>query len=368
MRVEDPQKLRATLLANAGASATPAQKALLSHLAAHHASAIAQLRRNEWRGIPFVPTTFGVRPRDPLPGARLLGAVRRAWGLGDPLLARVCCIERVGALFQVLLADGREIRAAVLVVATGGSRKGAVRTDGGTHLPDVGAMVARLGGEYDPNGVMRHPFFLDDDRLPKALVSGYFVVNAEFFVEDTAGNLHRFLPAHLERAIRHDDYHHLFPEIAEVFAQAQKRGRVVMRSLLTRAAYKRFVRENEYGYLFRNFPYGPWLERIPLRVADHYSLGGLRTNEYLEVEGVPGCFALGEAVSLYGGRRLGGMGHTDSIVLARRLALGVAEHLKPSECLKRMVGNEVTRNDPLVLCSSNRFAPKRKSVRIGSVC
>ncbi len=225
--------------------------------------------------------------------------------------------------------EGTRIEAEVLIVATGGSRKGAVRSDGTRRLPDVVQMVEALGGTYDPKGVMRHPFFLDDPRLPSALVSGFFITRAEFFVEDGAGQRHPFLPPKLAEALRDDDYHHLFPELTRAFEAAQRRGRIVMRSLLSREEYERFVRHNEYGHLFRHLPYGPWLERIPLRVADHYSLGGLVPTERCEVVGLPRCFVLGEAMALYGGRRLGGMGHTDGIVLAPTVARAIRAEVAP---------------------------------------
>ncbi|MDI6725906.1 MAG: FAD-binding protein [Smithellaceae bacterium] len=83
----------------------------------------------------------------------------------------------------------------------------------------------------------------------------------------------------------------------------------------------------------------PVLEPIPIMPGQHYSMGGIDTNERCETE-IKGFYAIGECacVSVHGANRLGGNSLLDTLVFGKLAALSIPEYLdgkrsKPQETL-----------------------------------
>jgi len=77
----------------------------------------------------------------------------------------------------------------------------------------------------------------------------------------------------------------------------------------------------------------PITQMIPVRPAQHYSMGGVRTNKDGAVYGLKGLFAAGEAAcwDMHGFNRLGGNSLAETIVAGRIVGQKVAEFLKGHE-------------------------------------
>jgi succinate dehydrogenase / fumarate reductase flavoprotein subunit len=76
----------------------------------------------------------------------------------------------------------------------------------------------------------------------------------------------------------------------------------------------------------------PILEPIPIIPAQHYSMGGIDTNEKSETE-VKGFYAAGECacVSVHGGNRLGGNSLLDTIVFGKLGGIAIDQYLQETE-------------------------------------
>ncbi len=77
----------------------------------------------------------------------------------------------------------------------------------------------------------------------------------------------------------------------------------------------------------------PITQMIPVRPAQHYSMGGVRTNKDGAVYGLKGLFAAGEAAcwDLHGFNRLGGNSLAETIVAGRIVGQKVVEFLQSSD-------------------------------------
>jgi len=73
----------------------------------------------------------------------------------------------------------------------------------------------------------------------------------------------------------------------------------------------------------------PILDPIPIMPSQHYSMGGIDTNERAETE-LPGFYAAGECacVSVHGANRLGGNSLLDTIVFGKLAASAISEFLQ----------------------------------------
>ena len=76
----------------------------------------------------------------------------------------------------------------------------------------------------------------------------------------------------------------------------------------------------------------PIEEPIPIRPAQHYSMGGIHTNKH-GVTPVPGLFAVGEnsCMSVHGANRLGGNSLLETLVFGRIVGQEVAEYVKTAK-------------------------------------
>ena len=76
-------------------------------------------------------------------------------------------------------------------------------------------------------------------------------------------------------------------------------------------------------------------EQMPVQPAQHYSMGGIRTNIWGETN-IKGLFAVGECacVSVHGANRLGGNSLLETVVYGRRIGRKVAEYIASAEFQK----------------------------------
>ena len=87
----------------------------------------------------------------------------------------------------------------------------------------------------------------------------------------------------------------------------------------------------EIAAICRNFAgIDPLLELIPVRPAQHYQMGGIRTDIRGAAHGMEGLFALGEAAcwDLHGFNRLGGNSLAETVVAGMLVGRHLAAYLK----------------------------------------
>jgi len=100
----------------------------------------------------------------------------------------------------------------------------------------------------------------------------------------------------------------------------------------------------------------PVTQMIPVRPAQHYSMGGVRTNKDGAVYGLKGLFAAGEAAcwDMHGFNRLGGNSLAETIVAGRIVGEKVAQFLKGCEvdfktsCVQSIVRKDQKRIDRII--------------------
>jgi fumarate reductase flavoprotein subunit len=102
----------------------------------------------------------------------------------------------------------------------------------------------------------------------------------------------------------------------------------------------------------------PITQLIPVRPAQHYSMGGVRTNKDGAAYGLKGLFSAGEAAcwDMHGFNRLGGNSLAETIVAGRIVGKKVAEFLKGREVqfdtavIRDAVAGDRERIDRLIAC------------------
>jgi len=100
----------------------------------------------------------------------------------------------------------------------------------------------------------------------------------------------------------------------------------------------------------------PVTQMIPVRPAQHYSMGGVRTNKDGAVYGLKGLFAAGEAAcwDMHGFNRLGGNSLAETIVAGRIVGEKIAEFLQGMEtdfktsCVRSTVRRDRERIDRII--------------------
>ncbi len=106
----------------------------------------------------------------------------------------------------------------------------------------------------------------------------------------------------------------------------------------------------------------PITQMIPVRPAQHYSMGGVRTNKDGAAYGLKGLFAAGEGAcwDMHGFNRLGGNSLAETIVAGRIVGEKISEFLQGYEVdfKSSVVGAEVkkqqTRIDDLIQCKNGK--------------
>ncbi|RLG13780.1 MAG: hypothetical protein DRN66_03510 [Candidatus Nanohalarchaeota archaeon] len=113
-----------------------------------------------------------------------------------------------------------------------------------------------------------------DSRLPKLLISGDILTKMEY--EDNDGK--NFLSKDIADALRSNEYHYVFPKMTRQFYLQSLKGKIFGRLVCSDEWFEKYKKENEFGYIFRNFKKSE-LQKIELHPAFHFSIGGLMINK-----------------------------------------------------------------------------------------
>jgi fumarate reductase flavoprotein subunit len=132
----------------------------------------------------------------------------------------------------------------------------------------------------------------------------------------------------------------------------------------------------EIANISRNFAgVDPVYDLIPVRPAQHYSMGGIRTNIDGMVDGLEGLFALGEAAcwDMHGFNRLGGNSLAETVVAGMIIGDKIARYTKEasynvsSALIEEHVGFQQDRIQALIHCrngSENIYELRREMEKI----
>lgn len=109
----------------------------------------------------------------------------------------------------------------------------------------------------------------------------------------------------------------------------------------------------DIAFICRNFiGLDPVNELIPVRPVQHYSMGGIRTNEHGEAYGLQGLFAAGETAcwDLHGFNRLGGNSLLETLVAGFVVGNRVVEYAEQSDIVfsTSFIEQEVAKQEALV--------------------
>jgi len=201
-----------------------------------------------------------------------------------------------GATFlNIRTGEVKQIKAKSIIIATGGygGLYHGYTTNAYGSTGDGIAAVLRAGGAVsDMEFIQFHPTALKGSSIlisESARGEGGYLINSdgERFVDE-------LLPRDVvARAIFSE-----FQKGKEVFLDVRHLGEEKLMELLPQ--------EVELCKLHENVD--PAKELIPIKPVAHYSMGGIDVNSALEINGLKGCFAVGECANakVHGANRLGG--------------------------------------------------------------
>ncbi|HIQ28682.1 MAG TPA: FAD-dependent oxidoreductase [Sulfurovum sp.] len=201
-----------------------------------------------------------------------------------------------GATFlDIRTGEVKQINAKSVIMATGGY--GGIYHNYTTNMTsatgDGIAAVLRAGGAVsDMEFVQFHPTALKGSSIlisESARGEGGYLVN-------TDGE--RFIDELKPRDVVARAIFEQFQKGQEVFLDVRHLGEEKLMELLPQ--------EVELCKLHENV--NPATELIPIKPVAHYSMGGIDVNSIMEVDGIQGCFAVGECsnAKVHGANRLGG--------------------------------------------------------------
>ena len=201
-----------------------------------------------------------------------------------------------GATFlEIRTGEMKQIDAKSVIVATGGY--GGLYHNYTTNMTSASgdgiAAVLRAGGAVsDMEFVQFHPTALKSSSIlisESARGEGGYLVN-------TKGE--RFIDELKPRDVVARAIFEQFKQGDEVFLDVRHLGEEKLMELLPQEVALCKLHENV----------DPATELIPIKPVAHYSMGGIDVNHALEVDGIKGCFAVGECsnAKVHGANRLGG--------------------------------------------------------------
>ena len=237
-----------------------------------------------------------------------------------------------GVIAWDLIAGGlQQIRAKSVILATGGyGRVYSISTNALINTGDGMSIAFRAGIPLmDMEFVQFHPTTLKETGIllsEAARGEGGYLLNSkgERFMS-------RYAPNKMELASRDVVSRAEYQEIEEgrgingcVLLDIRHLGRAMI--------MERLPQIRELAITFAGVD--PVKDPVPIRPGVHYSMGGIRTNEWGET-GLEGLYAAGESacVSIHGANRLGGNALLETIVFGKRSGLKASERAKSIKSL-----------------------------------
>lgn len=232
-----------------------------------------------------------------------------------------------GVIAWDLITGGlQQIRAKSVILATGGyGRVYSISTNALINTGDGMSIAFRAGIPLmDMEFVQFHPTTLKETGIllsEAARGEGGYLLNSngERF-------MNRYAPKKMELASRDVVSRAEYQEIEEGRGIS---GCVLLdiRHLGRAKIMERIPQIRELAITFAGVD--PVKDPVPIRPGVHYSMGGIRTNEWGET-GLEGLYAAGESacVSIHGANRLGGNALLETIVFGKRSGLKASERAK----------------------------------------
>ncbi len=169
---------------------------------------------------------------------------------------------------------------------------------------------------------MFHPFLITDKRFPQALISGEILTKMRY--EDEKGK--EFLSPKIKKALLTDNHHYVFPQMTREFYQQSLKSKIFGRLTCSSQWFEKFKRENEFGFVFKNFEKEK-IKKIEIHPAFHFSIGGLVINKKAQTS-QKNIYAAGEvAAGLHGVNRIGGLAILEALVFSKIAALEINKKL-----------------------------------------
>jgi len=323
------------------------------------------IKELEWAGVPWSRTEDGRVAQRSLGGAGfpracfaadLSGHVvlhtlyERALKLGVKTYPEWYLVEllvengQISGLFVYDLASGRTeiIRCKAVILATGGyGRAFAKTTNAFANTGDGMAIAYRAGARLaDMEFVQFHPTTLYGTNV---LVSeaargegGYLFNNrGERFMD-------RYAPQKMELAPRDVVSRAIFNEIKEGRGVEGKYVNLDLTHLGEAKIKERLPQVRDLACRYTGID--PVEKPIPIEPAQHYSMGGIRTDLNCETN-IKGLLAAGEAanVSVHGANRLGGNSLLETVVFGRRAGRRVVEMVSKETAWPELPGESLER-------------------------
>ncbi len=237
-----------------------------------------------------------------------------------------------GVIAWDLITGGlQQIRAKSVILATGGyGRVYSISTNALINTGDGMSIAFRAGIPLmDMEFVQFHPTTLKETGIllsEAARGEGGYLLNSK-----NERFMNRYAPKKMELASRDVVSRAEYQEIEE--------GRGIngcvlldIRHLGRAKIMERIPQIRELSITFAGVD--PVKDPVPIRPGVHYSMGGIRTNEWGET-GLEGLYAAGESacVSIHGANRLGGNALLETIVFGKRSGIKASERAKSIKSL-----------------------------------
>ena len=173
---------------------------------------------------------------------------------------------------------------------------------------------------------MFHPFLMIDKRFSKSLISGDILAKMEY--EDEKGNT--FLSKEIAGALRINKHHFIFPQMTREFYLQSLKSRIFGRLVCSDKWFEKFKKENEFGFLFKNFKKSE-VKKIEIHPAFHFLIGGLVINKKARTS-QEDVYAAGEITGgLHGSNRIGGLAVLEALVFGKIIANDINRRMKRSK-------------------------------------
>ncbi|MBY6160279.1 L-aspartate oxidase [Mameliella alba] len=251
-------------------------------------------------------------------------------------------LVRDGCIAGVLLADGRVLETARVVMATGGiGGLFEASTNPAGNFGQGVMMAARAGARLsDMEFVQFHPTALNATGAPLPLISEAVRGEGAVLVDESGRRFMADVPG-AELAPR--------DVVARAIQSQIDAGRGVY--LDARAALGQGFTARFPGIdaICKAAGIDPAHDPIPVRPAAHYHMGGIDTDAQARTS-LRGLWAIGEcaATGLHGANRLASNSLLEAVVMARRAAVDVAVHVAGDAATERGAGTLPVRMPPMV--------------------